>query len=310
MIEDPKWTKVSTPHGEQAPLGRKAFPPFPARPNLPESLLGQWLNTLEVTPISAMKWVCRGGWFVDREIKDNDVCYFLAEGSVVLRKEGDDSGVVVEAGTALFLTAGTEFSIRPQGAGDATVYSIHYLAKVLHSVDLSRLLVLPDVVRGVCDAEFCERLCREYAWREAGWEQALKSGIAGLLMRTVRLAGDECGTSLDVRDLGKLELVAPALNFIEDHLERQDLNVGEIAEVVGMSTGHFRRVFQQATGASPVNWIQKRRIELACVHLRTRNATIREVAEQCGFKTETFFYTVFQKWTGKTPRSLRTDAAL
>ena len=97
MIEDPKWTKVSTPHGEQAPLGRKAFPPFPARPNLPESLLGQWLNTLEVTPISAMKWVCRGGWFVDREIKDNDVCYFLAEGSVVFRKEGDDSGVVVES---------------------------------------------------------------------------------------------------------------------------------------------------------------------------------------------------------------------
>ena len=243
-------------------------------------------RTLEVTPISAMKWVCRGGWYIDREGKDNDVFYFLAEGSVEFRKEGDEDWLLVKPGSGLFVTCGTEFSVRPHGEGDATVYSVHYLAKVLHSVDLSRLLVLPDVVGGACDEAFCERLCREYAWREAGWEQALKSGIAGLLMQTVRAAGDACGTSLDVRDLGKLELVA------------------------GMSTGHFRRVFQQAPGSSPVHWIQKRRIELACVQLRTRNATVREVAERCGFRTETFFYTVFQKWTGKTPRSLRTDAAL
>jgi len=301
---------VSTPHGEQIPLGRKAFPPFPARPNLPESLLGQWLNTLEVTPISAMKWVCRGGWFIDREVKENDVFYFLASGSVVFEKDGGEAGVVVESGSGLFVSGGTEFSVRPRGTGDATVYSLHYLAKILHSVDLSRLLVLPGVMPEACDEVFCERLCREYAWREAGWEQALKAGITGLLLRTVRFAGDGCRTSLDVRDVGKLELVAPALNYIEDHLERKNLNVGEIAAVVGMSTGHFRRVFQQATGDSPVHWIQKRRIELACVHLRTRDATVREVADQCGFKTETFFYTVFQKWTGKTPRNLRRDAAL
>lgn len=305
-----KWTKVATPYGEQAPLGRKAFSPFPMRPALPPSLLGQWLQTLEVTPISAMKWDCRGGWFIDRETKDNDVFYYLAAGSVEFRKEGDKGEVGVEPGSGLFVTGGTEFSVRPRGEGDATVYSVHYLAKVLHAVDLSRLLLLPDVVRGVCDGAWCEELCREFAWREAGWEQALKCGIAGLLMRTVRFAGDACGTSLDVRDLGKLELVAPALNFIEDKLERQDLNIGEVAEVVGMSAGHFRRVFQQATGSSPVHWIQKRRIELACVLLRTRDVTVREVAELCGFRTETFFYTVFQKWTGKTPRSLRTDAAL
>ena len=97
-----------------------------------------------------------------------------------------------------------------------------------------------------------------------------------------------------------------------DRLQGKRFRAGNrrVGEDDHVAPGHFRRVFQQATGASPVNWIQKRRIELACVHLRTRNATIREVAEQCGFKTETFFYTVFQKWTGKTPRSLRTDAAL
>lgn len=304
------WSKVSTPYGEQTPLGRRAFPPFPARPNLPASLLHQWLNTLEVTPISAMKWDCRGGWFVDRETKENDVIYFLASGSVVFEREGDGGAVVVDAGSALFVPCGTEFSVRPEGEGDATVYSLHYLARLLHAVDLSLLLALPAVMLDVCDEALGESLCREYAYQEAGWERSLKAAITGLLLRTVRFAGEACRARLNVRDLGKLELVISALSFVEDHLTRKNLNVGELAGVAGMSLGHFRRIFQQVTGESPVHWIQKRRIELASVYLRTGELTVREVAEKCGFKTETFFYTVFQKRTGKTPGHLRRNAAL
>src|SRR5262249_4895393 len=50
--------------------------------------------------------------------------------------------------------------------------------------------------------------------------------------------------------------------FIEENLDH-DLTLAEIAEIAELSPFHFARAFKQATGSTPIQFLTRRRIDLA-----------------------------------------------
>ena len=72
------------------------------------------------------------------------------------------------------------------------------------------------------------------------------------------------------------------LSWIGLHLT-QDLSSPLLAERMGMSDRHFRRLFQQQMGMSPAKYVTMARLDHAAVLLRSTRWTIESVARKSGF---------------------------
>lgn len=78
-----------------------------------------------------------------------------------------------------------------------------------------------------------------------------------------------------------------------------------LAKKSAMATNSFIRLFRNATGVSPMQWLLKERIKHACFILERSNASIEEIAEQCGFGDRAHFSTRFRKMIGVGPATYR-----
>src|SRR5438552_2023362 len=77
------------------------------------------------------------------------------------------------------------------------------------------------------------------------------------------------------------------------------------ARRVGMSTRNFERRFKQATGDSPLIYLQKLRIAAAKRMLEGNHRSMQEISEAVGYQDVVFFRTLFQRHTGVAPSAYR-----
>lgn len=77
------------------------------------------------------------------------------------------------------------------------------------------------------------------------------------------------------------------------------------AQRVGMSLRNFVRRFKQATGDSPLIYLQKLRIAAAKRLLESDHRTMQEVGDAIGYQDVAFFRQLFQRHTGVSPSAYR-----
>jgi transcriptional regulator GlxA family with amidase domain len=77
------------------------------------------------------------------------------------------------------------------------------------------------------------------------------------------------------------------------------------ARRVGMSLRNFVRRFKQATGDSPLIYLQKLRIAAAKRLLENDHRTVQEVSDAVGYQDVAFFRVLFQRHTGDSPSAYR-----
>jgi AraC family transcriptional regulator len=94
------------------------------------------------------------------------------------------------------------------------------------------------------------------------------------------------------------------IEFIMDHLA-EDLLLAAIAQEVGMSQYHFSRLFKQATGLSPYQYVIQCRIEHGKFLLLQGRMKISEVASAVGFADQSQFTRHFKRYFGVTPKEIR-----
>jgi AraC-like DNA-binding protein len=94
------------------------------------------------------------------------------------------------------------------------------------------------------------------------------------------------------------------IEYIQVHLE-QDLNLTQLAELVGLSQYYFVRLFKQSVGVAPYQYVLQCRVERAKQLLQKNNLAIAEVALCCGFADQNHLTRVFRRLTGTTPKAYR-----
>ncbi len=77
------------------------------------------------------------------------------------------------------------------------------------------------------------------------------------------------------------------------------------AKRVGMSLRNFVRRFKEATGDSPLAYIQKLRIAAAKRLLESGHRTMQEISDAVGYQDAAFFRNLFQRHTGVSPSAYR-----
>ncbi|MBZ5721305.1 MAG: helix-turn-helix domain-containing protein [Acidobacteriia bacterium] len=77
------------------------------------------------------------------------------------------------------------------------------------------------------------------------------------------------------------------------------------ARRVGMSLRNFVRRFKQATGDSPLIYLQKLRVAAAKRMLEGNHRTMQEISDAVGYQDAAFFRSLFQRHTGVSPSAYR-----
>jgi AraC-like DNA-binding protein len=85
-----------------------------------------------------------------------------------------------------------------------------------------------------------------------------------------------------------------------------DLSIAALAAQLDLSSFHFARLFKNATGLSPHQYVLQRRVQRARQLLESSSLTVAEVALAAGFSSQSHLTDTYRRITGLTPaRTLR-----
>lgn len=96
----------------------------------------------------------------------------------------------------------------------------------------------------------------------------------------------------------------PAMDHIASHF-MQPITVDELAGLCSLSTTHFRRLFTEVVGESPIGFLNTTRINQACALLLTTEDSILSIAGAVGFASISSFNRYFALVMGVSPREYR-----
>jgi AraC-like DNA-binding protein len=83
-------------------------------------------------------------------------------------------------------------------------------------------------------------------------------------------------------------------------LSRQD-----VASMMGVSEDYLSRIFRKEMGISPLECLNRHRIQKAKELLAHSQESITAIASQVGFDDSAYFSRVFRQYTGRSPKAYR-----
>ena len=98
----------------------------------------------------------------------------------------------------------------------------------------------------------------------------------------------------------KFKYISEGIELMENN---SDKTLNEIAQICGVSEGHFRKLFREYSGENPIEFRQKHRIEKAKQLLLLDTHSIGEIAEELNFSDIYHFSKTFKKITGLSPQN-------
>ena len=104
-------------------------------------------------------------------------------------------------------------------------------------------------------------------------------------------------------------MIAPALDYIEQNYA-SSFSIEHLATLCHWSPTHFRRIFHEIRGISPLEHVNNTRIMNACKLLRSTEDSILDISESTGFHSVSSFNRFFIKIMKVPPREYRKQMAL
>lgn len=113
-------------------------------------------------------------------------------------------------------------------------------------------------------------------------------------------------------DPGKQEVVfhvesyerSAIVNTMKEFFNQNYMHHISMAEIAGeafLSTTYLTRIFKEATGKSPIDYLISVRLERACVLLEDKRYSVQEVAKNVGYDDPYYFSKLFKKYVGAAP---------
>ena len=135
-----------------------------------------------------------------------------------------------------------------------------------------------------------------------GHEIALESSKA-LLIETPR-AWQAGFAVIPLKTEHNDEAISKAQDWLHQNFHRP-FPLEAPADRAGMSLRNFVRRFKQATGDSPLIYLQKLRIAAAKRLLESNHRSIQEISDAVGYQDAAFFRSLFQRHAGVSPSAYR-----
>ncbi len=101
--------------------------------------------------------------------------------------------------------------------------------------------------------------------------------------------------------------IEPALQYVSENYA-QEVRVEALAASCAMSPSYFRKVFLRIMNMTPLEYVNRYRINRAANLMQSTDAPIYQIAAATGFPSPATFNRNFRRYTGKSPAQWRRSA--
>lgn len=109
---------------------------------------------------------------------------------------------------------------------------------------------------------------------------------------------------IEKRSVKNKDVVSMVLEYINKYFT-SDITLESVADEVGISPQYLSKIFKEKYGSNFIDYITRKRIELAEELLGRRDADIKEVSKAVGYGDTYYFCKVFKRDTGLTPKQFQ-----
>ncbi|WP_105614483.1 AraC family transcriptional regulator [Vallitalea okinawensis] len=266
-------------------------------------LLRSYLNNLSVDYITGDKLHVGDDWKDMNYIPDYNKFYLIESGEGWL-KIGDEE-LFPKAYQLVYMPANVKQSYSYINANKYTKYWCHFTAKIGER-NIFEVIQLPYILK-VTQEQFSYLVTlfsRIYEW-DVSHEVASSLKVKALLYELIAFFIDNSVIDqLNIQLTPSSSGISKILLYIEDHIA-DELTVASLAKQAHLHPNYFIKLFKSYMGASPMHYINKRRVDRAKDLLLSSNSSITQIAEQVGFKDSAYFSKVFKNHTQLTPRQYK-----
>jgi AraC-like DNA-binding protein len=294
------------PDLDYSAIEQEEFLPFGELP-ANQASISKLLEATRILPVSARSWQCTRDWQqYPRRVPE--VMWFCFERGSGWIKLGEDlnsqPATPVQPGDLFLIPKGMLHQVKPDPGVAFDLHTIHFFAELYGTIDLIAALNMGGHYRPAQRDTFLKpsrNLARECGLRAPGFQKAMESGIWQVLLETIR----EHGSRMSFSEDDQLTRIKPVLDLVEARLADPYLKIASLAEEIHISQPFLRRLFAQVLGVSPITFIRLKRVERACLLLKSSNLPIKAIVGRCGFRDLPFFYRTFNRFVGSTPNAYR-----
>ncbi|OMF26493.1 hypothetical protein BK133_20275 [Paenibacillus sp. FSL H8-0548] len=194
--------------------------------------------------------------------------------------------------------------------GDEMIGHLEKFLEHIKAYSKGNILVVKGLLSDVCLA------AARYYYRITGDEFGFDKSIDEILEDVYRLpdmktATDYLSTFIKIVK-NKLEgddkeyslVVKKSIEYINNHFA-ESITLTSIADHFGLSPSYLSRLLRAESGINFVDLVAKARIEAAKRLLRNPRHKVNEVGEMVGYKEYAYFYQVFKKIEGVSPKEYK-----
>ena len=152
--------------------------------------------------------------------------------------------------------------------------------------------------------EYAEDIIAEMEAKAPGYEAVVRGLCAALLVRMLRIYAQEKDDSARDR---YISAISPALDYVHEHY-MQDFPQETLAALCYLSPTHFRRLFKEQIGTTPLDFLHQTRILKSCTLLRSSGLSVTEIAGRVGYNSVSSYNRHFARAMGCSPMEWRRTA--
>ena len=164
-------------------------------------------------------------------------------------------------------------------------------------------LILSDAITDKECIKKAEALIKKIIFENAAGKESGRVKCSGLCLELMALISEFCKRQIaeDNSDISPSDLIYSdrISRYISKHIDCK-ISRTEIAEYIGISSGHMSRLFKSVNGCGITEYVNRLKINIAKNMLENKNATLSEVSQSIGIADEKYFCRLFKKHTGMT----------
>lgn len=202
------------------------------------------------------------------------------------------------------------FLLAEAGLLDGRRATTHWRSCELLARQYPKVRVEPDPIfvrdgRAYTSAGVCAGMDLALALVEEDLGRDIALAVAQRLVLFLKRPGGQSQFSAQLQSqLAEREPLRELQGFIAEHPEA-DLSVESLAARVAMSPRNFARVFARDVGTTPARYVERARLEAARRRLEESDATVEQIAADCGFGTSETLRRAFLRGLRVSPADYR-----
>ncbi|KNY25432.1 helix-turn-helix domain-containing protein [Pseudobacteroides cellulosolvens] len=227
----------------------------------------------------------------------DDKCYNVKQGDIIFRKPGQYTQGIMPYSCYLICvdilsnTGKSPKSYYVYNDQDYQNYCVNPILEkiptIFHPLNMERSLYIFDSI------------LKEFITPSPAADLSLKANILNLMYylyqdSTESLVNNTMYLSPHYCALKKV------IEYINNNLE-QKMVLNDLSKVANISPHHFHKIFTNAVGITPNEFITRSRLDKAKTLLTRTSYSVAEIAVLCGFENAPYFSYVFKKYNSLTP---------